>query len=80
MMQHNTDIDYQKEYLPGYTGHVPKKNDVYGCTAGDINKIITHTGEKPSKYDVDVAISKPYYEQNDYLVNPPAKDAATEAL
>ena len=79
-MSTETFIDYKKNYLPGYTGHVPKKNEIFGCTAGDINKIITHTGEKPSKYDVDVAISKPYYEQNDYLVNPPAKDAATEAL
>jgi len=32
---------YNKQYLPGYTGFVPRKNDVYGCTAGDINRIIT---------------------------------------
>ena len=51
-----------------------------GCTAGDINRIITKTGEKPSKYDVDVAISKPYYDKNDYLVDPPGKDEATEKL
>lgn len=29
---------YRKEYLPGYTGHVPYKNDIFGMTAGDINK------------------------------------------
>jgi hypothetical protein len=51
------DIDYRKEYLPGYTGHVPKKNDIYGCTAGDINRIITGTGYKPSNFDVDLAKS-----------------------
>jgi len=61
-MTTETFINYNKNYLPGYTGHVPKKNEIFGCTAGDINKIITKTGEKPSKYDVDVAISKPYYE------------------
>ena len=79
-MTTETFINYQKNYLPGYTGHVPKKNEIFGCTAGDINKIITKTGEKPSKYDVDVAISKPYYDKNDYLVDPPVKDEATEKL
>jgi len=49
------DIIYKKEYLPGYTGHVPKKNDIYGCTAGDINRIITGTGYKPSNHDVDLS-------------------------
>jgi hypothetical protein len=29
---------HKKEYLPGYTGHVPKKNEIYGLTAGEINK------------------------------------------
>ena len=29
---------YRKEYLPGYTGHVPYKNNIFGMTAGDINK------------------------------------------
>ena len=53
------DIDYKKEYLPGYTGHVPKKNDIFGCTAGDINKILTHKAYKPSNYDVDIAVGKP---------------------
>lgn len=52
-------IVYKKEYLPGYTGHVPKKNEIYGLTAGDINKIITKTSYKPSNYDVDVAVGKP---------------------
>ena len=43
-MTTETFIKYDKEYLPGYTGHVPKKERVYGCTAGDINRIITKTG------------------------------------
>ena len=79
-MTTETFIDYSKNYLPGYTGHVPKKNEIFGSTAGQINKIITKTGEPNSKYDIDVAISKPYYEQNDYQVNPPLKDNDTEAL
>ena len=31
---------FKKEYLPGYTGHVPSKNDMFGMTAGDINRNI----------------------------------------
>ena len=49
------DIDYRKEYLPGYTGHVPKKNEIFGCTTGDINRIITGKAFKGSNYDIDVA-------------------------
>ena len=40
-MSTETFIDYNKNYLPGYTGHVPKKNDLFGCTAGDTNRLIT---------------------------------------
>lgn len=35
---------FKKEYLPGYTGHVPTKNDMFGMTAGDINRRIVETG------------------------------------
>jgi hypothetical protein len=45
--------------LPGYTGHVPKKNEIFGCTAGDINSLVTKAAQKPSKYDIETAISKP---------------------
>jgi hypothetical protein len=61
-MTTETFINYSKNYLPGYTGHVPKKNEIFGCTAGGINKIITKSGEPNSEYDIDVAISKPYYQ------------------
>ena len=66
------EIEYKKEYLPHYTGHVPKKNEIYGCTAGDINKIITKTGYKPSNHDVDINVGKPSYAQRDFYVKPPA--------
>lgn len=36
--------NFNKEYLPGYTGHVPSKNDHFGMTAGDINRNIIGTG------------------------------------
>ena len=31
---------WAREYLPGYTGHVPLKNDLFGKTAGHINRQI----------------------------------------
>jgi hypothetical protein len=76
----SSEVEYKKQYLPGYTGHVPRKNDVYGCTAGDINRIITKTGYKPSNYDVEVAASKPQFAQRDLYSNPPAQDVESKAL
>ncbi len=64
------DVDYKKEYLPGYTGHVPKKNEICGCTAGHINKIITKVAYKPSNYDVDISVGKPSYALRDFYNNP----------
>ena len=75
-----TDIEYKKEYLPGYTGHVPKKNDIYGCTAGDINKIIAKTSDKPSNYDVDVSVGKPSFATREFYSSPPATDKEGEAV
>ena len=31
---------YKKEYLPGYTGHVPSKNERFGSTSGQIKREI----------------------------------------
>ena len=81
-MTTETFIDYSKNYLPGYTGHVPKKNEIFGCTAGEINNIVTKNGTlaKSTEQNIDVVISKPYYDQNDYQVNPPIQDKTTEQL
>jgi len=35
---------WAREYLPGYTGHVPLKNDLFGKTAGSINREINVSG------------------------------------
>ena len=43
--------DFTKEYLPGYTGHVPSKNDMFGKTAGEINRdIVVAKGISPVVY------------------------------
>lgn len=71
------DIDYRKEYLPGYTGHVPKKNDVFGCTTGDINRIITGQLSKPTNFDIDVAPlnhQRVSYAQRTFYSRPPNQD------
>ena len=78
--QEMSDIPYRKEYLPGYTGHVPKKNEIYGCTAGDINKIIAKTSEKPSNYDVDVSVGKPSFATREFYSKPPTKDLDGEMV
>ena len=75
-----SEIIYKKEYLPGYTGHVPKKNEIYGLTAGDINKIITKIAYKPSNYDVDIAVGKPNFAKRDFYIAPPAKDTEMERI
>lgn len=33
-------MNFNKEYMPGYTGHVPTKVDQFGMTAGDVNRVI----------------------------------------
>lgn len=43
-----TPTDYNKEYLPGYTGHVPSKNERFGATAGQIKReILADSGKHP---------------------------------
>jgi len=43
-----TPSDYSKEYLPGYTGHVPSKNERFGSTAGQIKReILADKGKHP---------------------------------
>lgn len=75
-----TFINYNKTYMPGYTGHVPQKSELFGCTAGDINKIVTKTGTKPGDNNVQVAVSKPYANKNDYYVSSQSKDDVNEQL
>lgn len=75
------DIDYRKDYLPGYTGHVPKKNEIYGCTAGDINRILTGKGYKPSNHDVDITKNaEDLFATRTFYSKPPNKDNQTHSL
>ena len=40
--------DFKKEYLPGYTGHVPSKNERFGATTGQIKReILSDRGKYP---------------------------------
>ena len=39
---------FRKEYLSGYTGHVPSKMDTFGMTSGDVNKAIIDAGGRSS--------------------------------
>ena len=51
---------YRKDYLPGYTGFVPMKNHVFSCTAGEINRILTGRGTKPSNHEIDGEAGRPF--------------------
>ena len=75
-----TAIRYTKEYLPGYTGHVPQKNNIFGCTAGDINRIVAEKGTKPSNLDVDNAAQTSSLPQRTFYSKPPAMDLVAEKL
>jgi len=35
---------FEKQYLPGYTGFVPTKNDFFGMTAGEVNRTVVKNG------------------------------------
>jgi len=43
---------WAREYLPGYTGHVPTKNDFCGKTSGSINREICVAGGKQSNLEM----------------------------
>ena len=47
--------EYKKMYLPGYSGHVPRKNDLFGITAGDANNLL---GTKNYKYKIYISLPK----------------------
>ncbi len=56
---------YKKEYLPGYTGFVPSKNDMFGMTAGDINRRIVENGGSASmNYPVGSTYALRFYKPN----------------
>lgn len=42
---------YNKHYLPGYTGFVPTKNDLFAKTAGNINREVCAAGGVPANLD-----------------------------
>lgn len=50
----NKRTPFRTDYLPGYTGHIPYKKEIYGCTIGDINRIVTGKEiSKATNFEVD---------------------------
>lgn len=43
----------KKDYLPGYTGFVAGKKDVYGCTVGETSRQLKHESYKYTNYTAD---------------------------
>lgn len=56
--------NWAREYLPGYTGHVPLKNDLFGKTAGTINKEICEAGGNETNMG-RIALKQSMYGQTD---------------
>ena len=49
-----TPSDYKKDFLPGYTGHVPSKNERYGATNGQIKReVLGDRGKHPVTLQLD---------------------------
>jgi hypothetical protein len=45
---------FHTNYLPGYTGHIPYQKEIYGCSLGEINKIVSGKAtQKITNFDVD---------------------------
>lgn len=66
---------FSKEYLPGYTGFVPKKNDMFGMTAGDINRKIIDGGSSASLfYPVGSTHALRFYKQGQTPLQKQNKD------
>lgn len=43
----------KKEYVPGYTGFVARKKDVYGCTVGEVSRQLNHESYKYTNFTAD---------------------------
>jgi hypothetical protein len=43
----------KKDYLPGYTGFVARKKDVYGCTVGETSRQLKHESFKFTNFTAD---------------------------
>jgi len=75
MLLGTKDKPYKKEYLPGYTGFVPQKNEMFGMTAGDINRQIIDGGRSATlHYPTGSTHAKRFYRVNYTPANKPNKD------
>lgn len=43
----------KKDYLPGYTGFVARKKDIYGCTVGETARQLKHESYKYTNFTAD---------------------------
>ena len=62
---------FEKRYMPGYTGHVPSKNERFGGTAGNIQReILTDKGIHPVNFKPSIsALSRLYCDNATPKVN-----------
>ena len=66
---------YTKEYLPGYTGHVPQKDELFGMTTGEVNRfIILNNGIAGFPKPLGSTHTERYYRPATTPTSKPSKD------
>lgn len=63
----------RKEYLPGYTGHVASKQNVIGCTEGEISRQLSNKSYKFTNYTADNEAKGPMKTWRDNFSTVPPK-------
>ena len=60
-------MNFNKEYMPGYTGHLPMKVDQFDITTGEVNRQIidgfSHTSHTMPTSPGQISIKITHYEQ-----------------
>lgn len=60
-------MHFNKEYMPGYTGHVPTKVDQFGMTAGDVNRTIIEAFNPPKTATILTSPTMSLYQTHSLL-------------
>jgi len=69
---------FGKEYLPGYTGHVPSKNNLFALTAGAINQAVIETDG--SAWDLAGLTTASAQTSRIYTGKPPPKNKVNKEI
>lgn len=46
--------NHKNDFLPGYTGHVPNKKEIYGVTMGEITRQVAGSSQITTNFAADM--------------------------